>query len=264
MLELDWVEIPAGKFQSGLYSNQLTRIRNELGETFSRVLSLDLVHYNMAHRTIELPTFYMARFPITHVQMDTFFTCYAELNSKRVRHSPDVLPNFPEEASWYIADLFSHWVGGRLPTAAEWEKAARGSKGWLYPWSNKWDPSRGNFTGSPGQPGYPAIARDIIWTAKTPVDGYPTGASPYEVWDMVGNVAEWTMTVKPIPNTHQEGFVVKGNSAKDPVEPLWYYHITARERVVSALDVPFYIGFRPVKDVWGRNLWQGFSTVINQ
>ena len=264
MKKIDWVEIPAGKFRVGLDKNQLRRIRKELGNTFGRVLELDLAHHDITHKTVELPTFYIARFPVTHEQMDAFFAQYSELNSMRVQPSPDALPNFPEEASWYIADLVSHWVGGRLPTANEWEKAARGTTGWLYPWGNKWDASCGNITGSPNQLGYPEVAKDIIWTVKTPVDGYPTGASPFGVWDMVGNVREWTMTVKPLTHTRLEGFIVKGKSAKNPVEPVWYYHITARERVVNAHDVPFYIGFRPVKDEWEPQLWSGFGAALSE
>ena len=264
MNKIDWVEIPAGKFRSGLNKSQLNRIQKELGKNFGKVLELDLAHFDIAHRTVELPTFYIARFPVTHAQMDAFFAQYPELKDLRVLPSRDALPNFPEEASWHIADLFSHWIGGRLPTANEWEKAARGTNGWLYPWGNKWDASRANITGSPNQPGYPEVAKDIIWSAKTPVDGYPSGVSPYGVWDLVGNVREWTMTVKPLPNTRLEGFEVKGKSAKTSVEPVWYHHITAHERVVSAHDVPFYIGFRPVKDKWEPQLWSGFGTASSE
>ena len=81
---------------------------------------------------------------------------------------------------------------------------------------------------------------------------------------MVGNVREWTMTVKPLTHTRLEGFIVKGKSAKNPVEPVWYYHITARERVVNAHDVPFYIGFRPVKDEWEPQLWSGFGAALSE
>ena len=108
--------------------------------------------------------------------------------------------------TWSDADRYCAWRGQlrgrgrRLPTAAEFEKAARGDDGLAYPWGSVFEADKLN--GASGK------LHDT-----TPVGTYPAGASPYGVLDMAGNVLQWTAT--PVAG-HGDEMVVKGSAWDDP------------------------------------------------
>jgi formylglycine-generating enzyme required for sulfatase activity len=201
--EPQMVPIPAGPFLMGTPQGEVDELLRLLQAEYKDA-GRELIEPETPQHEVTLPAYAISRYPVTNADYRHFIEAggyttrdyWTEAGWKQVENEGWTQPRFLEEekwndpsqpvvgVTWYEALAYCRWLAAqtgkpyRLPTEAEWEKAARGTEGYRYPWGNEWDPARcNNAAGGPGR--------------TTPVGQYPEGDSPYHVSEMVGQVWEW-------------------------------------------------------------------------
>ncbi len=187
----DMVDIPAGSFTMG----------NTNGPADEQ-----------PEHHVTLSAFSIDRYPVTSAQFAVFLHAVGPFNANGERlfdvQDPDARvrqvgarwtahTGFEQhpvvEVSWAGARDYCAWRGKRLPTEAEWEKAARGTDARKYPWGN-------------APPDRTRAQHNAEYNETAPVDRFPSGASPYGVQDLAGNAWEWISSAyRPYPYDSQDG-----------------------------------------------------------
>ncbi|SDP79557.1 Formylglycine-generating enzyme, required for sulfatase activity, contains SUMF1/FGE domain [Actinopolyspora xinjiangensis] len=137
-----------------------------------------------SNEPVWVPAYYIDVHPVSNAE-------YARFTAATGHTPPGHWPEeqYPAEladhpvvfVTWKDATAYAHWAGKELPTAQQWEKAARGTRGMVYPWGDQPTPAKCNV-------------RESGIGATTPVGRYQSGVSPYGTYDMCGNVWEWFST----------------------------------------------------------------------
>ena len=147
---------------------------------------------------VYLDAYYISKYEVTNAEYYEFWKLQAASLQKVSQHTPENFTHLPQIGdwparakqfpnhpvvgiSWHDANAYAAWKGMRLPTEAEWEKAARGYTDRIWPWGNAMEPHANT-----------AANDDGYENRLAPVGSFPKGKSYYGVMDMAGNVWEWT------------------------------------------------------------------------
>ncbi len=199
-------------------------------------------------RQVNIKSFYMDEFPVTNLQYKTFLDSsgYVPEDTVNFLHHwhngepPESLLDHPVvNVSLEDARAYAKWAKKRLPTDIEWQYAAQGREGIKYPWGNEMDSSRCNFKSG----------------ATTAVDAFPTGASPFGVMDMVGNV--WQLVNDVYDNGSYYFAMMRGGCYYNPDDSMWYikggpWPVDQHKLLLlvsPCFDRNATVGFRCVKDL---------------
>jgi formylglycine-generating enzyme required for sulfatase activity len=168
--------------------------------------------------SMQVPAFFIDKYPVTNAEFKKFLdsTHYHPkddhnfLKDWKSGTYPDGWANKP--VTWVSledARAYAAWAGKRLPREWEWQLAAQGTDGRLYPWGSKWDASM-----------VPATDRTRDVSAPDDVSAHPQAASPFGVEDLVGNVWQWT---DEYTDEHTRAAILRGGSYYKPVGSVWYF-----------------------------------------
>jgi formylglycine-generating enzyme required for sulfatase activity len=247
----DMVLIPAGEFIMGSSSEEVKPIIEEFGKRG------DFIGYSFESETprrkINVGAFYIDRYEVTNTQYKTFINATGHLPPRHWKNGTFASgkDNHPAMyVSWFDAEAYASWAGKRLPTEEEWEKASRGIDGRTYPWGSKYNPEAVGTAEGILRTNYSPIE---LTHFAAPVDEFKGDKSPYGVYDMAGNVMEWT------GSWYEKGDskVVKGAA---------WVHLGARARSaaragIQPSGISHLIGFRCAMDVDKKSIWSSVSNL---
>jgi formylglycine-generating enzyme required for sulfatase activity len=241
------IKIPGGQF---VFSVVGTEIEGGAGAGVDVQYPWEDLPRRFHEKTLQIAPFFIDKYPVTNAQFKQFLEATNYTPKDRLNFLRD-WKNGAYPAGWdnrpvtwvslEDARAYAQWAGKRLPHEWEWQLAAQGTDGRVYPWGNVWQPAN-----------MPAPVTGRTMTGPDAVDAHPAGASPYGVMGMVGNVWQWT---DEFADEHTRAAIVRGGEYYQPQGSIWYFPEAFRndEHSKVLLMSPSYdrsggVGFRCVRD----------------
>jgi formylglycine-generating enzyme required for sulfatase activity len=198
------VYVPSGEFIMGSDIEMVNEARKMCKKMFGGAMAIgtcqqsEFIKEFPAHK-VHLDEFWIDQTEVTNAQyrkcIDAGMCDPPQENGSYYRQSyfgDDDYDNYPVIwVRWDQAMNYCQWVGGRLPTEAEWEYAARGPNNWIFPWGNEFDGSKLNYCDVTCGTGVSDASINDGYADTAPVGSYPEGKSWCGALDMAGNVREW-------------------------------------------------------------------------
>jgi formylglycine-generating enzyme required for sulfatase activity len=209
-LASDLALVEGGTFQRGTTGQEIAVAVRECREEYGGTCEADMGANALPQHSVTLDTFLMERTEVTNAQYIAFLNwmgpnshlngCFNQkcldttaaqefsqiiFDSQNYDVGLPIYNNFPVVyVTWYGARAYCEAIGRRLPTEAEWERAARGTENYIYPWGDLWDPLLARTSRFPTADGSRPIG-------AVEAGSFPVGASEFGLLDMAGNVSEW-------------------------------------------------------------------------
>ena len=287
--KMEMIYVPEGSFQRGSSDAQIDQVIEECLKMYPEGSSCKREVYSrqeQPEKEVRIDAFWMDKTEVTNAQFCLFLNQKGNQSTNEIKwfepgsghrgivygfieeaegiYTPKSgYENYPViEVSWYGAKAYCEWAGGRLPTEAEWEYAAKGPMNSIYPWGNVFDGSAVNYRDLSFD--FDNHGKDTSFSDSSPqwteVGSYPEGASWCGILDLAGNIHEWVYdwyapdyySISPAinPTGPETGKykICRGGSWYDPS---WHVRCSYRKVLSSSSARMHWVGFRcvaPAKD----------------
>jgi formylglycine-generating enzyme required for sulfatase activity len=241
------IEIPAGEFNFMVHGIAIESMADTAADV---AYPWEETPRRFHRQTMTVDRFYIDQYPVSNAQFKSFLDTahYRPKDEQRFLQDwsggtyPQGWANKP--VTWVSledARAYAAWAGKRLPHEWEWQYAAKGTDGRLYPWGNDWKADAVPL---------PEMGRALRGPDES--NAHPAGASPFGVMDMVGNVWQWT---EEFADEHTRTAILRGGSYYQPQRSRWYFPQAYRNDqhgklllMAPSTDRAATVGFRCVVD----------------
>ncbi len=227
------IYIPGGELWFGSTEKEIDLARRMSENYIGRITESKRVWFeDEVYRLVRIRPFFIDRYEVTNEEYERYLTETGRDEEPPAGRGNVSGKNFPVTGvNWHEANAYATWAGKRLPTAEEWEWAARGAERRIFPWGNGMpDGTRANYADLRTSFQWRDLDHDDGNSGPAPVGSYPEGATPEGVFDMGGNAREWTASAGTGVIDPRDGRIYAWNSRHavpggNRMQPIKMYYV---------------------------------------